>query len=182
MVSSLRWIPAIIFWGIASISFSACGAIPAERSPSPGNRAHPQSSGPLASKAASAAPGDRAPHDTENNGWKQRHDLSPADRRAAEATAHQIRPALARLRKAGDFAPEAVLRTFKRLGLPNDRIWAGPMRTSPLLTSPTPVLGAVFSVRAGIIACVDGDVRPERVLVQVEGPDAEGNCIEPFSH
>jgi hypothetical protein len=104
------------------------------------------------------------------------------DERAAEATAKRIRPALERLRKAGNFAPAAVLRAFQDLGLPRDRISATPMSTPSWWTSATPVQGVVYVVRAGTIACVDGDIRPERVLVQVEGPDTEGNCIQPVSH
>ena len=118
----------------------------------------------------------------ENNGWKRRRDLSPEDKRAAEATADRIRPALERLRKARNFAPAAVLRTFEDLGLPRDRVSATPMSTPSWQTSATPVQGVVYVVRTGTIACVDGDLRPERVLVQIEGPDAEGNCIEPVSH
>src|SRR5262245_20790483 len=48
-------------------------------------------------------PGDGAPHEAENNGWKQRHELTPDEQRAGDALAARIRPKLAALRTAGDF-------------------------------------------------------------------------------
>jgi len=39
-----------------------------------------------------------------------------------------------------------------------------------------------FWVIVGQRACVYGDLRPTRVLVEVEGPTMEGTCPEPFSH
>lgn len=182
VTSRRRGTRAALLCGTLPALLSACGAVQAGGPATKGGGDHSKSPRPLAYNEASTAPGDRGPHDTENNAWKRRHDLSPDDKSAADTTANRIRPALEKLRAAGTFSPEAVLQTFKTIGLPYDRIWATPMRTPSWWTSPAPPVGVVFLVRVGTIACVDGDVRPERVLVQVEGPDAEGNCIQPDSH
>jgi hypothetical protein len=116
---------------------------------------------------------DGAPHEADNNGWKQRHDLADADRAAGERAAARIRPELQRLRTAGDFALDSTRRTLVALGYPPTDIQVEPLHDGSA--------GAVFAVHVGR-ACVDGDVRPERVLVQVEGAAAEFGCLEPFSH
>ncbi|RAY10869.1 hypothetical protein DPM19_33455 [Actinomadura craniellae] len=124
-------------------------------------------------------PGDMPPNYGDNNAWKRRLELTPADRRAGEDAARRVRPALERLRKAGDISPEAVRKALEGLGFPGDRMGAQPFRS--VLVSPPPA-GAVYYVRVGEIACVTGSVRPEGVLVEVGGPTGEGTCLEPFSH
>ena len=56
------------------------------------------------------------------------------------------------------------------------------MRLSALGTATTPPPGAVYAVRFAEVGCVIGDVRPERVLVQVTGSAAEFGCLEPYTH
>jgi hypothetical protein len=140
-------------------------------------RADPEPSGPSPStsstSAATSSGPDVAPHEADNNGWKQRHDLTDADRAAGEQAAARIRPELQRLRAAGDFALDSTRRTLVALGYPVTDIQVEPLHDGSA--------GAVFAVHAGR-ACVDGDVRAERVLVQVEGAAAEFGCLEPFSH
>ncbi len=130
------------------------------------------SASPTTSPATNSGP-DAAPHEADNNGWKQRHDLTDADRAAGEQAAARIRPQLQRLRAAGDFALDSTRRTLLALGYPPTDIQVEPMHDGSA--------GAVFAVHAGR-ACVDGDVRPDRVLVQVEGAATEFGCLEPFSH
>jgi hypothetical protein len=42
--------------------------------------------------------------------------------------------------------------------------------------------GAVFEVHFGDAGCITGDIRPERLLVQVSGAAAEFGCLEPYTH
>lgn len=117
-----------------------------------------------------AALGDTAPHEAENNGWKYRRDLDEDERRTGEQAADRIRPELQRLRAAEDFSLESTRRTIIALGFPETSVQVVPMHNG----SP----GAGFAVRTGRV-CVNGDVRPDRLLVQVEAPIAEYGCLEP---
>ncbi|MBM2615073.1 hypothetical protein JIG36_05800 [Actinoplanes sp. LDG1-06] len=118
-------------------------------------------------------PGDGAPHQAENNGWKQRHELTAEEQRAGDALAARIRPALTGLRASGDFAPASTRRVLLALGLATEDVQVNEMRTPP---------GTVFAVTFPEAGCVIGDVRPERVLVEVTGAAAEFGCLEPFTH
>jgi hypothetical protein len=139
-----------------------------------------------ASDAASGPPippGDGPPNYADNNRWKQPTALSDADRRVAKDAADRIRPALVKLRAAGDFAPASTQRALVVLGFPATTVIVKPMR-APLeasgLAAPD---GVVYAVHVGA-GCVTGDVRPEGVLVQVSGVVAEfdGGCLEPDTH
>jgi hypothetical protein len=122
----------------------------------------------------SQPPGDQPPNAADNNGWKQRHGLSDADRRRAEPEAERIRAALQRVHDGGDMGPDATLRALLGLGYASADVDVQPMRGA--------VEGAAFGVRVGPVACVIGDVRPSGVRVEVAGSAAEFGCLEPFSH
>ncbi len=137
---------------------------------------------PLRSASASPAPppapadgpaGDGAPHQAENNGWKQRHELTAEEQRTGDALAARIRPKLAALRTAKDFDPASTRQTLLELGLSADDVQVSEMRTPP---------GAVFAVTFPEAGCIIGDVRPERLLVEVTGAAAEFGCLEPYTH
>jgi hypothetical protein len=125
-------------------------------------------------------PGDAAPHQAENNGWKQRHELTAEQRRAADAVAARIRPKLTQLRAAEDFGPASTKRALLELGLPPDDVQVTAMR--PPTGSDTVAPGAVFAVRVAGAGCVIGSVRPARLQVEVTGASAEFGCLEPFTH
>jgi len=143
----------------------------------PGTRAPNDPPAPSASATpapvATEGTGDGPPNAAENNAWKQRRELPAADRRAGEAAATRIRPALEDLRAKGSFAPDATRQVLLDLGYPAERIRVLPMRQPP---------GVVYALRIGEVGCVIGDVRPDRVLVQVTAVAAEYGCLEPFSH
>jgi hypothetical protein len=149
------------------------GALPSATPP-------PSSGTPYAS--GPAAPGDRPPNAADNNAWKQRRELSAADRQAGAVAAARIRPALERLRAAGSFAPEATQRVLLSLGYPATDILVTPMQPAMLGTTTQAPPGAVYALRIGQAGCVIGDVRPDRVLVEVTGAAAEFGCLEPSSH
>ncbi|GIJ30825.1 hypothetical protein Vqi01_59870 [Micromonospora qiuiae] len=120
------------------------------------------------------------PNHAGNNGWKQRHELSAADQRTGQKLAAQIRPRLEALRAAGDFAPASTQRALLDLGIKADAIEVTAMR--PPTGQETPPTGAVYAVHFANVGCVIGDVRPERVMVEITGSAAEFGCLEPFSH
>jgi hypothetical protein len=82
----------------------------------------------------------------------------------------------------GDFRSDATRRALLGLGYLDADIEDEPMRVPLGWTSPQPPAGAVYAVHIGQAACVIGDVRPERVLVEVAGAAVEYGCLEPFSH
>ncbi|MGW0504328.1 DUF6993 domain-containing protein [Micromonospora sp. NPDC003241] len=123
---------------------------------------------------------DAPPHYGDNNGWKRRHELSKADQRTGKKLAARIRPKLEALRTAGDFAPASTWRALLDLGIKAEVIEVTGMRAPIGQDEPPP--GAVYAVRFAEVGCVIGDVRPERVMVEVTGSAAEFGCLEPFSH
>jgi hypothetical protein len=118
---------------------------------------------------------DVPPNHAGNNSWKQRADLTPEDRALAETAADRIRPALEAQRARNDFGLATTRATLLGLGFAADRVQVTAMRDPA-------VAGAVFALRVGAKGCVVGDVRPERLLVEVTGAAAEFGCLEPFSH
>jgi hypothetical protein len=134
--------------------------------------------------AASAPPspavqGDVGPHEVENNGWKQRGEPSAGDRATADALAARLRPALERVRRAGDISPKATRAAVLRLGVAPNRLEVVAFEQGVRATTPP---GAVVAVYVGATACVVGDVRPERSQAEALGRAAEFGCREPFSH
>jgi hypothetical protein len=144
--------------------------------PAPENPATVSASAPV----DPGPPGDAPPHYADNNGWKQRHELTAAEQREGDRLAARIQPVLAELRAGGDFTPESTRRALLGLGLRADLIGVTPMR-QPSWMDEAPA-GAVFEVRFGPAGCVTGDVRPERLLVHVSGANAEFGCLEPYTH
>lgn len=124
-----------------------------------------------ASASAAPVPGDVAPNEADNNGWKQRHELTDAERAQAQRAADRIRPALQRLPEPG---PEPVRQALLWLGYAAGDVTVERMHDG----SP----GAAFGVRVGPRACVVGEVTPSRVRADVAGTAAEFGCLEPFTH
>jgi hypothetical protein len=147
--------------------------------PDPEYAAPGASASPALVTAAPPA-GDGPPNHADNNGWKQRHELTAAQQKEGDALAARIRPALTTLRSAKDFAPESTRRALIGLGLADDTVGVTTMRPPTWDGAPPP--GAVFEVRFGTVGCVIGTVAPDRLQVQVTGSAAEFGCLEPFSH
>ncbi|MCO8271680.1 hypothetical protein M1L60_13875 [Actinoplanes sp. TRM 88003] len=169
-----RWL-AVAVAGLVALGCARPGAGDGDAAPLPPS---PSASVPTASTAGGDAgdqgpAGDGAPHNAENNGWKQRHELSPDEQATGDALAARIRPNLAALRKAGDFDPASARKALLDLGLRPDDVGVSEMRQPP---------GVVFEVRFPEAGCVIGDVRPERLLVEVTGAAAEFGCLEPVTH
>ncbi|MET0420030.1 MAG: hypothetical protein ABW022_28800 [Actinoplanes sp.] len=109
-----------------------------------------------------------------------RRDLSAEQQRTGDALAARIRPKLTALRAAGDLTPASTRQALLDLGIAADDVQATTMR--PPTGEATIPPGAVFAVRFAESGCVIGDVRPERILVEVTGADPEYGCLEPFTH
>ncbi|WP_433293902.1 hypothetical protein ACQP2F_31755 [Actinoplanes sp. CA-030573] len=163
-----RWATAAAL-GLVALGCAQPGARDGDSAPLPSGSASPS---PTFS-AQAAPPRDGAPHEAENNGWKQRHELNYDEKQTGDALAARIRPKLAALRAAGDYAPASTRQALLGLGLRPDDVEVTEMRTPP---------GAVFAVRFPEAGCVIGDVRPERLLVEVTGAGAEFGCLEPYTH
>ncbi|MEU5552188.1 hypothetical protein ABZ738_20675 [Micromonospora sp. NPDC047793] len=153
----------------------------------PGTRAGDvQATPPSATASAAVVPeptgprADAPPRHGDNNRWKRRHELSEADQRAGEKLAARIRPKLEALRAAGDYAPASTQRALLDLGIKAEAIEVTGMRAPIGQDAPPP--GAVYAARFAEAGCVIGDVRAERVMVEVTGAAAEFGCLEPFSH
>lgn len=136
---------------------------------------------PVASSAATRPPpaepavsgnGDSPPNHVDNTAWKQRKALPPEKKREGEAAAARIRQPLEDLRAAGNYAPEATQQALTRLGYQDVGVGGMNDPTQP---------GVTFGFSIGG-ACVFGDVRPARVLIGVDGPIADGGCMEPVAH
>ncbi|MCD0450020.1 DUF4232 domain-containing protein [Actinocorallia sp. API 0066] len=125
--------------------------------------------------------GDGAPHHAENNGWKQRRDLTPAQQAVGEAAATRFRPVLDKLHKNGDITPNSVHKALLAAGAEPDRLFVSPLRASAATDAPPPP-GAVIDYRPDDGICVTGSVTETAVDLQVSGPNGEGTCIEAFAH
>ncbi|WP_433364214.1 DUF6993 domain-containing protein [Actinoplanes sp. CA-142083] len=179
-MSKRRWLAAVVL-GLVALGCARPGAGDGDTSPLPSSSPPLSPSlAPSFSQRALPPPGDGAPHQAENNGWKQRHELTAEEQRAGDALAARIRPKLAALRTAGDFTPASTRQALLGLGLAPDDVAVTPMRTPLDAAAPPP--GAVFAVRFPDAGCVIGDVRPSRLLVEVTGAGAEFGCLEPYTH
>lgn len=161
------WTYRILVVATAALTLAGC-ARPVTRPP-----AAPDPVGP--SPTVVTPPGDGAPHNAENNGWKRRAELGDADRKLAEQAVARIRTALEAQRAVGDFSLPATLATLVGLGFPADQVQVATMN-DPTIT------GAVYGVHVGERGCVIGNVQPLAVRAEVAGSAAEFGCLEPFSH
>ena len=170
-----RWL-AVTVLGLVALGCARPGAGDGDAAPLPPSPSVSVSVSPSAARVDAGEqgpPGDAAPHNAENNSWKQRHELTADEQRAGDALAARIKPKLTALRKAGDFDPASTRQALLDLGLRPDEMWVSEMRQPP---------GAVFEVRFPEAGCVIGDVRPERVHVKVTGANPEFGCLEPVTH
>jgi hypothetical protein len=178
-----RWVTAAAL-GLVALGCAQPGARDGDSSPLPSpspSRPAPTASTPQDDADGQALPpGDGAPHQADNNSWKQRHELTAEEQRAGDDLAARIRQRLTALRTAGDLAPASTRQALLGLGLRPDDVQVTAMR--PPLESNTPPPGAVFAVQFASAGCVIGDIRPDRLRVEVTGAAAEFGCLEPYTH
>ncbi|MFD1149339.1 hypothetical protein [Saccharothrix hoggarensis] len=122
---------------------------------------------------------DGPPNPVENNRWKHRPPLSAGDHAAALTAAGLVRPELERLCRERIFGLDAARGVFTAAGYPANDVHVQPFTASADGATPP---GVVYTLRLGDRACVMGHVRPDEVLLVVDGTNGEGTCIEARSH
>jgi hypothetical protein len=172
---------SVVLLATALLLTGACARTRPVRQNEAGPSATASGSAAAASQPAEPS-GDQPPNGADNDAWKQRRALSAADRSLAEEAATRIRPALEKLRAARQFAPAVTRQALLTLGFPAADVQVEPMQLPIGRNAPQPPDGAVYAIHVGKSGCVIGDVRPQRVLVQVTGTAVEYGCLEPFSH
>lgn len=129
---------------------------------------------PTPPQGTSGVSPDVAPHQAENDQWRQRRDVSAAQVAAGLAVAEQVRPVLVAACEQGDFSPE---RLATALGAAEG--WTV-FTIQPRSAMGDPSTGVQLTLeRDG--TCVVGDTRPGSVTARVTGPIADGGCWEPPS-
>ena len=146
---------------------------------SPPTGAPATSSSPSGFRLSAPADGS-APHEAENNSWKERHDLTAKQQHEGKALAARIRTTLSALHSDGTITPEATKTALVGLGLEPDNVITKPFRPGP--TSDTPPPGSAFAVKFDGTGCVIGDLHPDRLDIEVTGAAAEFGCLEPITH
>ena len=164
---------------VALVVLVATGCAPSAVPASPPTMSSVATSTPTAFRPSAPADGS-APHEAENNSWKERHALTAQERREGKALAARIRPALSALRSSGAIAPGATETALVGLGIEPNDVTAKPFRAGP--TSETPPPGSFFAVKFGEAGCVIGSLRTDRLDLEVTGAAAEFGCLEPFTH
>lgn len=107
---------------------------------------------------------DRRRKHARNQGYRDRYELSPTQRRETEALVRRLRPRLQRLRDRGLFRRDRVRRVLRQTG------------STPVLVSADAALVRFRSNSGGI--CVNRRIAPERVRVDGIGPTLDGGCVE----
>jgi hypothetical protein len=114
----------------------------------------------------------------DNDGWRQRQELTGAQEAVGEERAAEILEALTEVQAAGDFEADPVLEALLALGYSRDVVLVG-IPPPPWWDTELEVQIVVYGVEVDTGVCVYGDVRPERVQALVGGPVPEYGCIEP---
>ncbi|MFS8097791.1 hypothetical protein LFM09_11685 [Lentzea alba] len=134
---------------------------------------------PPATETVAAAPTggatpDVAPHQAENNRWKQRKPLSAQGVQSGRDVLAKIRPELERICGSGDFSVDATkkaLAAFKPLVEQAASYATGVSFTITVENGPTERT-----------TCVFGSLQPGAVWVSVDGTNGEGSCYTPKTH
>ncbi|GAA2465315.1 hypothetical protein [Streptomyces macrosporus] len=161
----------------AALLLTGCGTERATDIAAPSAAPFPSASASPSHPGASpyvepGVPADGAPHHGGNNAFRKKLDLSPEERRAGEAAADRIRPALKRLRERGETDPESVRAALLALDHREESVTVPPASHSSDGRTEFTV-----SLRDG--ACVSGGVDDEGEWIEVHGPYLEGGCQEP---
>ncbi|WP_229051163.1 hypothetical protein [Aeromicrobium sp. Leaf350] len=115
-----------------------------------------------------------APHQAENDQWRQRRDVTAAQVAEGTALAERLRPVLVSACEAGDFSPESLADS-----LAVAEGWTV-FTIQPRSAMGDTSTGVVLALeRTG--TCLVGDTTPGAVRVHVTGPIADGGCWEPPS-
>ncbi len=140
----------------------------------------PSPTTPEAGPTTTRQQADMPPNHVENRRWRVRKDLSPENFARGVALAEKVRPELAALCDAGNFAQESTRTVFAVAGVPD--VFLLGLRTF----DGTPAAGVQFTADVADpvlgTACVLGMLMPGSVNISVKGTTGEGSCYEPPSH
>ncbi|MGW6934507.1 hypothetical protein ACWGE0_30915 [Lentzea sp. NPDC054927] len=128
---------------------------------------------PPAQPTGGATP-DVAPHNAENNRWKQRKPLNAKGVQTGRDTIARVRPILERVCGSGDFSVDATKKAldgYETYVIRPDEQEAFVGFTITVSNGPTER-----------VTCVLGDLKPGLVRIFVDGTTGEGGCYEPKSH
>jgi hypothetical protein len=133
---------------------------PVADTPPPPTGAPPTGTGP-----------DVAPHQTENNRWKQRKPLNAKGVQSGRDAIAKISPMVRRVCESGDFSPDATkkaLAEFKPI-VEQPAFWA---------------TGVSFNITVDNgpnerVTCVLGGLEPGLVRISIDGTNGEGSCYTP---
>ncbi|MEU7481138.1 hypothetical protein AB0A63_34530 [Lentzea sp. NPDC042327] len=123
---------------------------------------------PLDGPTAGVGP-DVAPHNAENNRWKQRKSLPADGVQAGRDLIKRVLPALEPICAAGDLSAAPV-----RKALAEHR---------PHVEQRPTLVFFSMETRAGQrVTCLNGDLSAGVIRLFVQGTTGEGSCVEPVSH
>lgn len=174
------WRRVALLSGVLALAAAPAGCGTADRAEEPAGRPGPDRAADAPGPSTHGAPGTRddvppngPPNHADNRAWRQRHELSAADRAVAEDAAERIVEALTPLHGNGEYAPGRVASAIEATGFPSGAITTVPAGTMP---------GTHFGVHVGERGCVVGTMRPDRLSATAKGAAAEFGCLEPSSH
>lgn len=135
----------------------------------------PQEPGPTPGAGPTSGVGpDVAPHNAENNRWKQRKPLNAKGVQTGRDTIAKIRPVLERVCASGDFSVDTTKKALAEYQAHVVRPYEKEI-----------FIGYTITVSNGPterVTCVLGDLKPSLVRIFVDGTTGEGDCYEPKSH
>ncbi|MDT7785549.1 MAG: hypothetical protein QOF58_3968 [Pseudonocardiales bacterium] len=140
-----------------------------EHVPDPVTPAPPGSSPP-----SSGVKPDVAPHNAENNGWKQRKPLNARGVQTGRDTIARIRPLLEQVCASGDFSVDGTKKALAGYDVYVVRDYPDQAFVGYSIT--------VSNGPAERVTCVLGDLKPGEVRMFLDGTTGEGSCYEPKSH
>jgi len=137
----------------------------------------PEPDSPSTADPSAGAGPDVAPHEAENNAWRQRGGLTAAEISTGAALAEQLRPVIVGPCELGDFSPDRLSAALQA-AVPEG--WAV-FTIQPRSAAGDPSTGIQVALeRDG--TCVVGATVPGSVFLRVTAPIADGGCWEPPSH
>ncbi len=139
--------------------------------------AETETDGPSDADTPGGAGPDVAPHEAENNAWRQRGGLTAAEISTGTALAEQIRPVLVGSCEQGDFSPERLATALESTAPESWTVFT----IQPRSAMGDPSTGVQLTLeRDG--TCLVGATAPGTASLRVTAPIADGGCWEPPSN
>ncbi|GGO47371.1 MULTISPECIES: hypothetical protein [Streptomyces] len=129
-------------------------------------------------------PGDRAPHNEENNAYRRPGEMSATSEKAADVQAKRVQAVLKRLWTKGTWDPDSVRATLRRelgaeTGAKGKKLTVQGMNAHSEGDGSVTPEGAMVGLRVRDDACVTAYIQESSYGAQSNGPFMETGCIEP---